>query len=192
MTNTSYSDALEEVLAQGQIPRLYLDTNVILDILQPRRRPQSVDLFNEGRSRKWELVSSTFALLEAVDVEQWNTWIMQRIREGQSPDRVLRSRGERDLSRRDLRSIERRWERFITQYEDVLEWVYLDEDGWQEALSIAVTTNILASDCIHVAAARITACDVLVTSDQALQRMAEPLIATALPSQLLAFVQAKG
>lgn len=182
-----FRDVLQEVLSIRQVPRLYLDTNVILDLLRPQRRAESGQLIRVTQGRGWALVTSSFALMESLDIEQENEWILKRVREGEGVDRLLRSRRERHLGADDLLKVQRRLSRFIRQHR-VFDWVHLDEDGWATAIGLALQTNLTATDCIHVATAHITRCDVLVTSDEPLRRMAEDYIAIALPGQLLTFI----
>lgn len=175
--------ALQSAL-KGGLPSLYLDTTVILDLLRPSRRPISVNLIEGAEQRSWSCISSYLSIMEALDSEQEMGWITKMMKQGESVDRLLRNRQDRELSEDQLQRIRRKMNRtFVRRYRDYIDWVYLDEDGWNTAVGLAQETNIWANDCIHLATALITACDVLVTSDKPFRRRASTFIATASPEE---------
>lgn len=73
--------------------RFYFDTTVILDLLRPKRRPESHELLDVARANKWKCVSSFFALMEALDIEQENMWFRSRIRAGEDVDSLSAAGG---------------------------------------------------------------------------------------------------
>ena len=174
--------------------RFYFDTTVILDLLRPQRRPQARELLQTARSKGWTCVSSYYARMEALDVEQEHTWLRAQLRRGEHierlifrPRRVREIRRERELSRGALTRISNRFHKeLVTEIEQFIRWVQLDELGWEEATTLAANTNISAPDCIHVATAIGNNCHVLVTSDEALQELAAGSIQIADPTTLLA------
>ena len=180
--------------------RFYFDTSVILDLLRPRRRPESREVLQIAQSQAWTCVSSYYARMEALDVEQEHTWLRAQLRRGEHierlifrPRRVREIRRERELSRGALTRISNRFHKeLVTEIEQSIYWVELDKLGWEEATTLATNTNISAPDCIHVATALRNNCHVLVTSDEALQDLAAESIHLADPTMLLASLRALG
>ena len=185
--------ALDAALRRGRL-HLYLDANVLIDILRKGRHPESVEFFEKALANRWLCTSSTFARMEALDIEQKNKWIQQRIRAGEHPDRLLRRLGERALRPRTLRKLETQfYSAFLKGSDPLVQWHRLDTEGWDLATELALTTNIAAPDCIHVATALRAGCDVLVTWDQPLQKMAsQKHIASGHPTDLLNKLRARG
>lgn len=177
-------------LLQKEEPRLYFDTTVILDLLRPERRPQSHELLDLARGNEWECISSYFALMEAFDIEQENLWFRARIAAGQDADLLLRRRQRRDLATQALGRVSARlYRKFREELRDFISWAILDEDGWEEALRLAMSSNIRAADCIHVAAALTGGSNLFITSDEALRDLALEYIRTANPVQALAVLR---
>jgi len=189
---------IDELLQREQ-PRLYFDTTVILDLLRPKRRPQSHELLDLARGNKWECVSSYFALMEAFDIEQENLWFRARIGAGEDADLLLRRRKRRDLARQALGRVSvRLYRKFREDLQDFISWAILDDEGWEEALRLAMNTNVRAADCIHVAAALTAKCSLFITSDEALRDLAQEYanlageyVRTASPVQALAVLEKK-
>ena len=174
--------------------RFYFDTTVILDLLRPKRRPQSRELLQIAQSQGWTCVSSYYARMEALAVEQEHTWLRGQLRRGEYLERLIfRSRREleirrgRELTRQALTRISNQFhKKLVTEIEQFIEWVALDQDGWEEATTLASRTNISAPDSIHVATALRTNCHILVTSDEALRELAADAIRLEDPKVLLA------
>jgi predicted nucleic acid-binding protein len=185
--------ALDAALKRGGV-HLYLDANILIDIVRKGRHPESLELFEKALARKWRCTASTFARMEALDIEQTNKWIQQRIRAGEHPDRLLRRLRERDLPTRTLKDLQREfYSSFLAGADPLVHWRQLDGEGWDLATELALTTNIAAPDCIHVATALRAGCDILVTWDQPLEKMAsERHIASANPKDLLDKLRARG
>ncbi len=94
------------------------------------------------------------------------------------------------MSRRTLTRISNEFQRkLVTEVEAFIRWVDLDRVTWEEAMTLAARTNISAPDCLHVAAAVSCKCHILVTSDQALQKLAGEILALADPQAVLSSVK---
>lgn len=173
--------------------QLYFDTTVILDLLRPKRRPESHRLLEVAQANNWTCTSSYFALMEALDIEQENMWFRSRIRAGKDAEFLLRRRRRRDLGTHGLGRVSTRlFRRFVVEVQDYISWVILREDGWDESLRLAMSSNINATDCVHVATALTARCNLFVTSDEPLRDLVDQHIRSANPPQLLASLRRLG
>ena len=83
------------------VPHLYLDSNVILDVLRDRR-PASLQLMERTKRDEWFVSTSPFAIMEVFDAEQDDRFFQIKVSEGNTVGEVLRIRHQRDLSRQLL------------------------------------------------------------------------------------------
>lgn len=188
----SFDDFVRDAIEREGL-QLYFDTTVILDLLRPKRRPESHRLLEVAQANNWTCTSSYFALMEALDIEQENMWFGSRIRAGEDAEFLLRRRRRRDLGTHGLGRVSARlYRRFVVEVQDYISWVILQVDGWDESLRLAMSSNINATDCIHVATALMTDCNLFVTSDDPLRELTEEHIRTADPPQLLASLRRLG
>lgn len=190
---TELADVLAAAAERGdKSPALYLDANVLLDIVRPQRRSEPKHLLEEWRARSWTCVSSYFGLMEALDVEQESMWARSQIRRGQSVEWLIRNRRERELSPHARgRVASSFFKEFVTEVQDYIDWGSLDDEGWEEAIRLAMQTDCSAPDSIHVATALLYGCDVLVTWDEGLRRTAAREIPIATPGQVLSSIQSR-
>jgi len=190
---TSLDDFVREAIADQGL-RIYFDTTVILDLLRPERRrdsQNSVELLNLAIANKWKCAASYFALMEAIDIEQENMWFRSRIRAGEDVDRLLSRRRKRDpLSPQALgRLSNQMYRKFVVEVLDFISWVTFEAAGWEQALELAMTSNIRAPDCIHLATALVTGSNLLITSDEELRDLAKQHIQTAKPPEMIAVLR---
>ena len=169
-------------------PTFYLDTNVLLDMLRGRN-PTSAELVDKIRNRGWSYSSSYYALMEVINREQESIFFKNKLRAGISADDINRMKYEKDLTRVQLRTIERKVVGFFENKYPDLELVFLDEDGWDEAIGIKTSTNLMTDDTLHLAAAIITDCSVLVTRDTFLKRIAQDYISCDQPEQVIVAIE---
>lgn len=182
----NYEQAIRNALREGRLPRLYLDTNVILDTLRPERRQASLEVVRESYARRCESVSSYFAVMEALDTEQENAWAGQKIRSKHDFDWIVRRRRRRNLRPGTRTRIVNRFiRRFVDELENAVSWIGLEAPVWEEAVRLAAKTDVTATDCIHIATAVAQECDVLVTGDEGLIGLAQEHIPAAEPEQVL-------
>lgn len=166
------------------VPHLYLDTNIILDVLRDRRRHGeliSLKLLEQAKRNKWYVSASTFATMEILDVEQDDLFFQLRVSEGDTVADVLRIRRQRNLTTAQLDRISKKLQDKLSISYDYIDQWHLDEKGFNHALELARTTNITATDCIHLATALELGCDVLVTADEFFLKEARKHITTSLP-----------
>lgn len=179
-------EALASALEAGRPPSFYLDTNVIRNLMKTRRgSPDSVALFDLLKERRWPCVTSHFTYMELFDIEQEASYFRAKLDQGLEVDDIWRSRRSRDLHQGALRKIELGIDELIQGKLGIIERLYLDEAGWNHARDLASTSNVTASDCLHLATALIATCDVLVTSDSHLSRNAKRYVASGPPEQAL-------
>ena len=189
-------DFVRKAVADQRL-RIYFDTTVILDLLRPDRHSgaqDSVDLLDLAIGNKWECAASYFALMEALDIEQENMWFRSRIRAGEDVDRLFRRRRKRDtLSPQSLGRLSNQlYRKFVIEVQDFISWVTFDAKGWELALELAMTSNIRAPDCIHVATALAAGSNMIITSDEVLRDLAKQHIQAAKPPELLASLRRLG
>ena len=167
---------------QGEIlvPHLYLDSNIILDILRDRR-PASLQLMERSKRDKWFVSTSPFAIMEVFDAEKDDRFFQIKILEGNTVGEVLRIRHQRDLSKQVLQKISQKiGEKLRIAYSHIQYWE-LEVEGFDRAVELARESNISAPDCIHLATALEVGCDILVTSDNFFMKEAKQYVATSLP-----------
>ncbi len=190
---TPLDDFVREAIADQGL-RIYFDTTVILDLLRPERHrsaQDSVDLLDLAEENKWECAASYFALMEALDIEQENMWFRSRIRAGEDVDRLFRRRRKRDpLNPRSLGRLSNQlYRKFVVEVQDFISWVNFEEEGWEQALDLAMRSNIRAPDCIHLATALVTGSNMFITSDEELRDLARQHIQTAKPAEMIAVLR---
>ena len=176
---------LEAALTKGSL-HFYLDASVVVDIVRPEARPESRELLEMALSHGWICTSSVFARMEALDTEQTKEWLRQGIAEGRDPKNLVLGMRERRLPADSLTTVREEFLKGLAGVEDFVRWRPLDRRGWEEAMTLAMTTNIWAPDCIHVATALREGCHALVTSDGFLAKaVRETTIASDEPARVL-------
>jgi predicted nucleic acid-binding protein len=125
-------------------------------------------------------------MMEALGVRQEYLYIMNELQRGERVDKILRNRGQRNLSNTNLITVYNELlYSFYERYKDTLDYWYLTQRGWENATLIMTKINISAMDAIHVATAVEAGCDRFVSSDTALIKNAKSLIPTYSPEKLL-------
>ncbi len=187
--NQDLAQTLETAAARKSGPVFYLETNILLDIVRPRRNPPTLDFVEECLKRGWRCLTSTFAVMETLDAEQDNRWAIREFRRGDSFDTVWKRRQERKLPARQHREIQnnvtRALDKWVGQFQP-------ETESWEDAIRVAINTASFAPDCIHIAAARSQKCDILVTRDAQMKTAAGDEIQMALPEELMAQLRNSG
>jgi len=100
--------------------------------------------------------------------------------------------GERDLTSSALEDVSNSIQKDLNPFIETekIRVRYLDEEGWDTALDFQKEMNISSSDAIHLAVAYIWGCDIFVTSDNQLRKIASQYfnseeIVFADPSEIL-------
>lgn len=167
------------------VPHLYLDTNMLLDVISLRRRePSSEELLEKIRTRRWVCSTAHFTLMEAIEAIQEERFIHDKLGNGWTLSEIARRRGERRLPIETLTTLYRRMRDRLRITYPFIRYYYLTGEGWDEAVELCARTNIDPTDCIHLASAKEAGCDLLVTRDEGFRELASEHIPTALPEQV--------
>ena len=84
-------------MSEKEEPRLFLDSNVILDVIE-RRKNESIVLLEYLREAKLSFCTSSFAHAELVDIEQEFTHITNMLGKRLTLDEILRERRKKQLT----------------------------------------------------------------------------------------------
>ncbi len=153
------------------VPSLFLDTNIILDVLWARETgDDSAELVESIRNRGWRAVTSSFAIMEVTSQEQEERYVEDQRREGIPFRNIYRQLGNRVTDSGRLRNIHLRTQRLLRLRLPFLEYLWIGDEGWGEAMRLCGETDIDPSDCINLAVAKFNGAFVFVTKDGALLR----------------------
>lgn len=167
-------------------PKLYLDTNIILDVIN-NRWTSSVNLVERIKSEHWKCISSRFTNLELLDIEHEQRYIENLLAEGYPLSRVRGLLGNRyqkahSLPKRDLEQIH---VFLATHAETTLSFISfqypLAESFWDKAEKYCDTTEIAVADAMHLALALESECNILVTRDKDFCAVADDFIISTSP-----------
>lgn len=147
-----------------EIPHLYLDTAILIDVLR-NRRTASTSLLEEARQKAWRVSTSQFAIMELLDVEQDDRFFILEVTKGRTVASVLRERYRRNLDDSERKGIENKVKDFMDVRYPFIQYFHLTADGFNRASGLCARTNLSAPDCLHLATALDARCDILVTTD---------------------------
>ncbi len=167
---------------------LYIDTNVIQDTFR-NRRPTSTYLLEHIREKGIRACTSSFTLLELMDVETEHTHIWRRIKQGWTFDDILRKRYPRELTLSELdESYQTIYDKFYARFikTKIINLFSLEPDGWDYAFESMGDYNLSKGDAIHVATAKFAGCNMFVSNDTDLVELlkANKIILAATPTAL--------
>jgi len=169
-------------LDETDMPYVYIDVNVILDVIRGRKNKASFALLEKIRNGYIRGCTSAFSLLELIDKEQEYTFIWRMIKDGYSFDEILRGRKNKNLKEFDLiEAVEKIDRVFVKQYKKCVDFYYLEDDGWDKAIELMQTINLTSEDAIHLASALMAGCDLLVSNDQHFLENAKKVIPACSP-----------
>ena len=152
-----------------EVPHLYLDTQVFVDLLL-NRAEDSLELADNIRAREWLVTTSTFTFMEILDAIQEEEFVFHE-RERSVPFRnIYRTIGDRLQSDEVLSRTHISTVRQVKLLFPMLFYQILTVTGWEEAADLSGKTDVDAADCIHLATAKINNCDLFVTKDTAIIR----------------------
>ena len=148
------------------VPHLYLDTNVIIDTLFDRPRgDDSIELVESIRNRGWRCSTSVFAVMELLKDRQEERFVDDRRRAGEQFRSIYRDISGRSMDKPVLDEIYGQVMRRLDIRYPFIDYPYLTDQGWEEAVRICGTTDIDAADAVHVVTAKEQGCDLFVTKD---------------------------
>jgi len=171
---------------------LYFDTNILLDTIDHRNK-SSINLIDFLSKRKnLKLVTSVFAKVEIYETKQKDEFRKQKEKEGWTNEKIKRNIEKRDLSEDTLASIAQKINtdigKILSHFEKLTKLLKV---GWGLAEEIKKTTNLTDKDSIHLAEARMAGCDILVTRDKFLTKVAENYIWLATPDEILDIINSE-
>lgn len=170
-------------------PILYLDTNIIMDIVHNRWKP-SVQLAERIRKEKWKCISSRFTNLEWLDTEHEQCYIDNLLAEGYPLSRVRGLLGNRyqkahALPKRDLEKVHLLIAEHIGTTLAFVEFQYpIATSFWDKAEAYCDTTEIAVADSMHLALAKESGCNILVTRDKDFCVVADEFIISVHPENI--------
>ena len=168
------------------VPILYLDTNIILDVLHSRWAA-SKELFERIKSERWKCITSRFTMLELLDTEHEECFIENKKAEGYPLSRIRTFLGTRHkkahaLPRRDLENIHALLD---SHKEDVFAYIEfrfpIANSFWDKAEDYCNSTEIAVADAMHLALAQESGCNILVTRDSDFRTLADDYIISTSP-----------
>ena len=163
---------------------MYIDSNVILDVMRGRSTA-SANLFECIREKKIRACTSGFTLLEVIDKEQEYAFVWRMLKEGYSFDTILRKREDRDLDDKELDDCFKKMDRlFYIPFKKYIDFYYLQPNGWDKSVELMHKYSLRSNDAIHLASAVMAGCDFLVSSDQNLLKVASNVINVAIPEKV--------
>jgi len=170
---------------KAEPPFFYFDTNVILDIIDSREQ-SSVILFEFLVEKKWILVTSIFAKVEIYESKQVDEFRRQKEEQGWAKNRIDKKLHDRDLSPDILNSVS---QRATNKLDPIIEnfrpYTCILEEGWTIAEDIKQSTNLTDKDSIHLAEALGAACDIFLTRDRSLIKVAKDRIWASKPAEIV-------
>lgn len=166
--------------------QLYLDTNIILDIVHNRWNP-SVSLMERIKQEHWKCISSRFTNLEWLDTEHEQCYIDNLLAEGYPLSRVRGLLGNRyqkahALPKRDLEKVHLLISKHAETTLSVVDFQYpIAVSFWEKAEKYCDTTEIAVADAMHLALAVESGCDILITRDKDFCAVADDFIISTPP-----------
>lgn len=164
-------------VAEGQkytSPKFYFDTNIIRDIIK-RKSHEVLSLYRDIRTKDWACLTSTFALMEFVDVEQADIFARNEFNHGKEYNTVCRSLHNKNLGSDELERVRNDLANNIKTLQHIKRIVPNDHT-WELAMDLSLQSNIHAADAMHLAMAVVSGCNFLVTNDQLIIKEANRLI----------------
>ena len=157
------------------IPRIYVDTNVIIDCTEGRNK-DSIHLMEQIREHNFECITSVFSALEVADNAKETIFVSKKLRQRWTFNKIRREVYRKDLNNEDFKEVEEYIENKILYPYPFFYITPLDLQGWRSALDLCIHSNVSAPDILHLATAWDSKCNVLVTSDDHLIKESRKLI----------------
>lgn len=174
------------VTVKRQQPRLYLDTNILLDVMHDRWIP-STKLFERIKSERWKCVTSHFTNLEMIDMEHEQCFIETLVAEGKPLSKVRGLLGTRYQKSHTLpkRELERIHAFLATHMETTFSSISFQypiaESFWNRTEAYCDAMPISVEDAMHLAFAIESECNILVTRDKDFLGVANEIIIATEP-----------
>jgi predicted nucleic acid-binding protein len=186
----SISDFINSALQGNLTPLFYFDTNILLDIIDQREGP-SIELFDFLIQKEWKMVTSVFAKVEIYETKQKDKFRQEKVLQGWTPKKIRNNiEKKRDLTDDMLENI---LEQVNSKLTDVIKhfnpFTSIAQEGWDIAEDIKKKTNLSDKDSIHLAEARMISCNVFLTKDRFLIKVAKNYIFSTTPREIMNILQ---
>jgi predicted nucleic acid-binding protein len=142
--------------------RIYLDTNVILDVIE-KRRTESLSLLKNIKRLNVYCCTSSFALCETIDKEQEFIHIGNMCKKKCTFDELLRNRRQKELNETQRQDAINKINVFFGKFP--VEVFIIEGSTWDKAIEILRDLNVSACDAVQIATAIANKCTVFVTND---------------------------
>jgi predicted nucleic acid-binding protein len=159
-------------------PSIYIDTNILLDIIDGRR-DSSLNFIGLLDRKKKQCVTAHFSLLEILATKQEARHIRNKMKEKERLDDACKERHKRKLTIEELEDEYKIIYRLLEPYKNTIVFWYLTDNGWMRTIEIMQRVNISAPDAIHVATSEETSCIFFISNDSALRPQIDGVITRA-------------
>ena len=166
-------------------PTIYLDTTVLLDVVDNRSESVS-QMLETIRDQNFNVLASPFGILEMLEAKKTDVWAESMLERGYTVVQISRRMGSRRAGPTALTA-----ERLAEVYTSIRQALQgpLGIVGFPEptpglmeqAEDICASTMLAAGDSLHLATALYFGCQLLVSSDSDLIRIARDYINTTPP-----------
>ena len=142
------------------------------------------------KSEHWICITSRFAFLEILDILHEKYYIENLLAEGQPLSQVIRVLGNRNQKAHALPLTDIEKARTLlsahsqTLFSFISFQIPLDNTFWDKAESLVDKTPISVADAMHLALAKVSDCNILVTRDKAFCEIANDHIIAVHPSSI--------
>ncbi len=164
---------------------MYLDTTVILDFVD-KRNESTMRMLDTIKVNNLGVLISPFGILEVIDAKKTDRWTEYMLERGFSVVQIARRMGARRTGRQSLSS--NQLNEVYASIHEVLEGelsivgVPAPAIGlMNQAEDICASTNLAAADSLHLATALYYDCQLLVSSDSDLIKIAGTYISATSP-----------
>lgn len=145
--------------------KLYLDTNILQDIIMGRNWERTNQLILEIKKPEYQCCTSTFALMEMADIIQTTKFAKNEFENKKEYNVICRGLHERKLTANDYKNIYDQVAEGAMRLQ-YMECVVPSGKTWDLAMGIAVKSALYAPDTLHLATALESKCGYLVTNDR--------------------------
>jgi predicted nucleic acid-binding protein len=170
-------------------PKLYLDSNIILDVIL-KRNNSSINFMERIESEHWKCITSRFAFLEIIDILHEKYYIDNLLAEGQPLSQVIRVMGNRNQKAHALPSRDLEKTRTLLSSYDQTLFSFIsfqfpiDETFWNKVESLVDKTPLSVADAMHLAFAKVSDCNILISRDKAFCEIANEEIIAVHPASI--------
>ena len=127
-------------------------------------------------SNGWKCVTSTFTVMELIDIEKEYLYFQKKIEEKWEIHKILRERRDKDLTLKELKPAGKLIESFFKDYPFIEQHDIYDKGSWEKAQEISLETNLSAADVMHLVTAGQSKSDLLITADQQFSKEAQKFL----------------